>query len=236
MTQNQIAYHNAKELERHNQATETENQRHSMREEELKMAANRIAEQSNVITREHYERMDSINATHYANQDAYNRAALAEQQRSNLASEAIRAQQNAINAAAVAETARHQRTTEGIESTLAANTIYKSLAEVSQMSANASYLQSRVDETKARTSNVKADTNLKNTQNTMGVIQMGWANKQARSQYELTRSQTDLNVVKAQTEHINQFVGVTQGTKNITGVFKDWNEMIQSWMKVLVRK
>lgn len=143
MTQNQIAYHNALELKRHNIATEAENKRHSMIEEGLKQRSNELAAESNTITKQHYERQDAINAMHYERSDTLNELLASETYRSNVASEQIRRQQNAINAAGIAESVRHQKAMEQIEGQLAKNTIYKTQADVSYTTANTGLVRAK---------------------------------------------------------------------------------------------
>lgn len=143
MTQNQIAYHNALENERHNKAVEAENARHARVDEAIKQRSNELSERYNEIQREHFERQDAINATHYQTADKVQALLAEETMRSNVQSEAIRRQQNAINAAGVAETTRHAKVMEGIESTLAENTLYKTQAEVSYTTANTGLVQAK---------------------------------------------------------------------------------------------
>lgn len=143
MTQNQIAYHNAIENERHNKAMENETKRHALIDEAIRQRQNELSEYSTTITKEHYERADAINAQHYQRQDTLNELIASETQRANIASEAIRQRQNAINAANVSETARHAKAMEAIESSLMKNTLYKTQAEVSYTNANTGFVQAK---------------------------------------------------------------------------------------------
>lgn len=129
MTQNQIAYHNVKELERHNRATEAETSRHQMVQEALSRWSNALQNYQIAVNNAHYVRQDNETARANRARESQNLMALGETQRSNLANEDIRRQANAIQAAGVAETSRHQKAMEGIQSSLNASLIEKYGAE-----------------------------------------------------------------------------------------------------------
>lgn len=118
MTQNQIAYHNAKELERHNKATEQETSRHQMMQEALSRWSNALQNYQIAVNNAHYVRQDAETARANRARESQNAVALAETQRSNVANEKLKAQANAIQAASVQETSRHQLAMEGIQSSL----------------------------------------------------------------------------------------------------------------------
>lgn len=129
MTQNQIAYHNAKELERHNQATERETSRHQQVAEALQKWSNALTNYQIAVNNAHYVRQDAETERANRARESQNIAALGETMRSNVANESIRRQGNAIQSASVAETSRHQKAMENIQSTLNASLIEKYGAE-----------------------------------------------------------------------------------------------------------
>ncbi|AKN50625.1 ORF1 [Picobirnavirus Equ3] len=81
MTQNQIAFRNAKENERHNLATEAENTRHNSQTEAAQW-------QSNVLADQHYQRQDKIAVYNAREAQRHNAAMEAETNRSNTEREA----------------------------------------------------------------------------------------------------------------------------------------------------
>jgi hypothetical protein len=130
MTQNQIAYHNAKEVQRHNLATEAELNRHQLVQEQLSKWANSLNEYSIAVNKAHYERMDAETARANKTRESLSGQTLSETTRSNVASERIKAQANQIQAASVAETSRHQQAMEDIQRTLNDSIIERNYADV----------------------------------------------------------------------------------------------------------
>lgn len=129
MTQNQIAYHNVKELERHNKATEAETSRHQQVQEALTKWQNALQKYQIAVNNAHYVRQDIENARANRERERQSLLSIGETQRSNLATEYIKRQSNAIQSASVAETSRHQRSMENIQSSLNASLIEKYGAE-----------------------------------------------------------------------------------------------------------
>jgi hypothetical protein len=111
MTQNQIAYKNAREQERHNVATEQETNRHQLVTEALQKWANALQNYQIAVNNAHYVRMD-------AETQRSNKARETETIRSNLAGEYIKDSANRIQSASVAETSRHQRVMESLQDEL----------------------------------------------------------------------------------------------------------------------
>jgi hypothetical protein len=130
MTQNQIAYKNATELERHNRATEAEQNRHQVVAEALQKWANALQNYQIAVNNAHYVRMD-------AETSRANKARESETFRSDVAGEYIREHANRISAANVAETARHQRVMETLQDELNKSTQELNYARSSEAEATA---------------------------------------------------------------------------------------------------
>lgn len=129
MTSNQIAYKNAKEVERHNLAAEQETQRHQKMQEALTRWSNALNEYQIAVNNAHYRRMDAETERANRAREGANLMSIGETARSNVANEDIRRQANQIQAMGVAETSRHQRRMEGIQEELNASLIEKYSAD-----------------------------------------------------------------------------------------------------------
>lgn len=112
MTSNQIAYANVQESKRHNQAVETETNRHQVMQEKLANWQNAINKWQVAVNNLHYTRMDAETERANRAREAYNYQALGETYRSNVANEGLKDAANRINAASVAEQRRHQMASE----------------------------------------------------------------------------------------------------------------------------
>lgn len=197
MTQNQIAYHNAQELKRHNVATEQEVNRHQLMQEALTRWANALTNYQIAVNNAHYKRMDA--ETERANRArelqnertlGLNAQGVAETHRSNVANEYIKESANRIQAANVAETSRHQKAMEGIQQSLNTSLIEKYNAE-------AGYTDER---TKSE-----------------GV----YRTYVLPSQAELNTSSASLNREKTQTEYTQRFNNIMSGFGSGARAIKD---------------
>lgn len=112
MTQNQIAYKNARELERHNKASEAEMTRHQQMSEALQRWSNALTNYQIAVNNAHYQRMDAETERANRAREYQNLIGLGETQRSNAANEYIRTIGNQIEAAKASETSRHQKAVE----------------------------------------------------------------------------------------------------------------------------
>lgn len=143
MTSNQIAYHNAKETERHNKASEQETNRHQLVQEALSKWSNAIQKWQVAVNNAHYTRMDAETARANRARETQNAAALQETYRSNVSNEDIRRASNALQAAQNAETSRHQKTMESIQDRLNSSVIQLNKAKSVESSATTGYTNAR---------------------------------------------------------------------------------------------
>lgn len=167
MTYNQIQLHNALETERHNKMMEQETNRHQLATEQLQATSNELQRMANAINQAHYERMDTINQMGMLESVRANKARELENIRTNVANEAIKQRSNSIQASQVAETSRHQKAQEQIEKSLNESLISKNLAQVSEIGANADYIQARTKTEGWNTNLVIADMGLKHAQSAL---------------------------------------------------------------------
>lgn len=112
MTQNQIAYKNARELERHNRATEEELSRHQLMQEALSRWSNALQNYQIAVNQAHYQRMDAETERANRARENQNLIGIQETARSNVANEYIRTMSNRIESAKASETSRHQHAVE----------------------------------------------------------------------------------------------------------------------------
>lgn len=143
MTSNQIAYHNAKETQRHNLATEQETNRHQVMQEALTRWANAIQDWQVAVNNAHYARMDAETERANRARESQNAATLQETYRSNISNEDIKRASNRLEAAQIAETSRHQRTIESIQDRLNKSTIKLNEAKSIESGATAGYTSAR---------------------------------------------------------------------------------------------
>lgn len=143
MTSNQIAYHNAKETERHNLATEQETNRHQLVQEALTKWSNAIQRWQVAVNNAHYTRMDAETARANRAKETQNAAALQETYRSNVSNEDIKRASNSLQAAQNAETSRHQKTMESIQERLNASIIPLNVAKTVESGASTGYAKAR---------------------------------------------------------------------------------------------
>lgn len=143
MTSNQIAYHNAKETERHNVATEQETNRHQLVQEALSRWSNSIQEWQVAVNDAHYTRMDAETGRANRARETQNAAALQETYRSNVSNEDIKRASNMLQAAQNAETSRHQKTMESIQDRLNSSIIPLNEAKTVESGASAGYTNAR---------------------------------------------------------------------------------------------
>lgn len=107
MTQNQIAYKNVKESERHNKAVEQETSRHQQMQEALNRWSNALQNYQIAVNAAHYARMDAETERANKAREAQGLIGLGETARSNVANEYIKTMSNRIESAKAAETSRH---------------------------------------------------------------------------------------------------------------------------------
>ena len=143
MTSNQIAYHNAKETERHNIATEQETNRHQLVQEALSRWSNAIQKWQVAVNDAHYTRMDAETARANRARETQNAAALQETYRSNVSNEDIKRASNALQAAQVAETSRHQKSMESIQDRLNSSIIPLNVAKTVEAGAEIGYTKAK---------------------------------------------------------------------------------------------
>lgn len=143
MTSNQIAYHNARETERHNVAMEQETNRHQLVQEALSRWSNSIQEWQVAVNDAHYKRMDAETGRANRAKESQNAAALQETYRSNVSNEDIKRASNQLQAAQNAETSRHQQAMESIQDRLNSSIIPLNEAKTVESGASAGYTNAR---------------------------------------------------------------------------------------------
>lgn len=143
MTSNQIAYHNARETERHNVAMEQETNRHQIVQEALSRWSNAIQSWQVAVNDAHYSRMDAETARANRAKENQNAASLQETYRSNISNEDIKRASNRLQAAQIAETSRHQQSMERIEQNLNSSIIKLNEAKAVESGASTGYTNAR---------------------------------------------------------------------------------------------
>lgn len=143
MTSNQIAYHNAREVKRHNVATEQETNRHQLVQEALTRWSNAIQKWQVAVNDAHYARMDAETERANRARENQNAAALQETYRSNVSNEDIKKASNRLQAAQIAETSRHQQAIESIQDRLNSSVIELNEAKTVESGASTGYTNAR---------------------------------------------------------------------------------------------
>lgn len=157
MTQNQIAYKNARELERHNQATEYETSRHQKVQEALSNWANALQNYQIAVNNAHYVRMD-------AETERANKARELENFRSNTTGEYLREQSNRIQSMSVAETSRHQKAMESLQNELNKSTQASNYARAEESYASAGLKEAQTTTEGYRPGQIVNEIDLTNSQ------------------------------------------------------------------------